>query len=95
MLVRTPKDIGALIRAERRKTRLSQAQLAQRLGATQRWLSQAENGKSTAEIGMVLRVLNILGVQLDARVPTTAPKQQRGEPVTGTDIDAIADRSRS
>ena len=95
MLVRTSKDIGALIRAERRKAHLSQAQLAQRVGATQRWLSQAENGKSTVEIGMVLRALTILGVQLDAHVSKSASKHRRPETTPDIDIDAIADRSRT
>jgi y4mF family transcriptional regulator len=64
MFVRTAMDIGALIRDRRRNAGLSQTELAGRIGTTQRWVSEIERGKSTAEIGLVLLALAALGIQL-------------------------------
>lgn len=65
MRFRTARDIGFMIRAERRAQCLSQAELAARNSTTQAWISEIENGKHTAEIGMVLRVVMDLGIELD------------------------------
>lgn len=64
MRFRTARDIGFMIRAERRAQCLSQAELAARNSTTQAWISEIENGKNTAEIGMVLRVVMDLGIEL-------------------------------
>ena len=77
MRLTTPREIGAYIRDRRRAERLSQQELADLSGVSTRWLVDVENGKTGAQIGMVLRVLRTLGVVLDATqtVPTqtTAP----------------------
>lgn len=66
MLIATPKDIGLLIRDRRRVLGLSQEGLAQRARVGRPWLSRVERGKSSAEVGLVLRVLRECGVVLDA-----------------------------
>ncbi|HIJ63062.1 MAG TPA: helix-turn-helix transcriptional regulator [Rhodospirillaceae bacterium] len=68
MLLKTPTDFGALIRDARRKAKLSQADLARMINATQGWISEIENGKPTAEIGMVLTAITALGLRLESRV---------------------------
>jgi HTH-type transcriptional regulator/antitoxin HipB len=50
---RIPAQLGALIRRERRRRNLSQAQLAERIGRRQATISKLENG----EPGTQLRVL--------------------------------------
>lgn len=67
MILRTATDIGALIRDSRRRAGLSQAALAERIGTTQPWVSEIERGKGTAEIGMILRVLATLDIQLSGK----------------------------
>lgn len=67
MFIKTAKDIGILIREARRKSGLSQTELARKLNASQGWISEVEAGKATAEIGMVLKTLVVLGIKLDAR----------------------------
>jgi transcriptional regulator with XRE-family HTH domain len=52
------------VRAARLHRKLSQAELARMLGTTQAWVSGVEKGKDTAQIGLVLRTLNRLGVKL-------------------------------
>jgi HTH-type transcriptional regulator / antitoxin HipB len=86
--VRTPGDIGALIRERRRELGLDQAELAAKVGATRLWIGQIEKGKPGASLGLVLRTLAALGVVLATR-PESA-----GAVPDGPDIDAIIDAAR-
>ena len=64
MIIRTATDIGAAIYEARRRHRMTQVELARQAGVTSRWLRDVEHGKPTAEIGLVLRVLGFLGLEL-------------------------------
>ena len=70
MQIRTPKEIGLLIRDRRRQLDLTQDQLAQRIGVSRPWIVQLEQGKETAQLGMVLSVLNDLDVPLHVDPPS-------------------------
>ena len=63
-LVQTAADIGHLVRRERLRQGLTQVSLAERIGTTQRWISEIENGKASAEIGQVLRCIQALGLEI-------------------------------
>jgi HTH-type transcriptional regulator/antitoxin HipB len=65
MRLRTPNDIGHLVRAQRKKRGWTQADFAQRLGVSRLWILQLEQGKETAQVGLVLRALNELDISLD------------------------------
>ena len=54
------------MRAARKEAGLSQAQLAQRCGCSQRFISELERGKPTAELQRALRLLAELGVPVVA-----------------------------
>jgi HTH-type transcriptional regulator/antitoxin HipB len=64
MKVRTPLDIGAAIRDRRRRLKLGQDELAARVGVSRKWIIDIEKGKPRAEIGLVLRTLDALGLRL-------------------------------
>ena len=66
MYVRTPSDLGALIRDRRKKLGLDQASLAEKAGTSRQWIVAVERGKPRAEIGLLLRTLTALGVSLTA-----------------------------
>lgn len=66
MTVSTPAEIGALIRDERIRQRLTQTDLAGLAGVGITFISQLENGKESAELGKALGVLTILGIDLIA-----------------------------
>ncbi len=98
-MLRNAKDIGALIRSARQAKGLSQAALAQRAGLRQTWISQVENGKPTASLGLVLQTLNALGVVLQGRIAAQddnaeaasfAAKSKR----PSIDLDALLDGYR-
>jgi HTH-type transcriptional regulator/antitoxin HipB len=67
--LRNPKDVGAFIRDQRRSSGLSQDALAHLAGVSRRWLSALEAGKPGAELGLVLRVLAALEIDLEAKEP--------------------------
>jgi len=64
MSVRTVTEIGLLIRQARRQAGWTQSDLAECLQTTQSWVSEIENGKATAAVGMVLKALAALGLTL-------------------------------
>ncbi len=53
--LRTPADVGALIRDRRRVLKLDQADLARMIGVSRLWVNQVEKGKPGASLGLVLR----------------------------------------
>jgi len=80
--LRTPAEIGALIRDRRKARGLLQADLAARLGVSRLWVGEIERGKPGANLGLVLRALDMLGVRL---VPQDAPAANPA----ADDLDAI------
>ena len=64
MWAQSAAEIGKIIPTARRHHKLTQAELARAMGASQAWVSQIERGKETAQVGKVLRVLSHLGVRL-------------------------------
>jgi HTH-type transcriptional regulator / antitoxin HipB len=65
MLARTPADLGIIIRDQRRKRGLGQAELAHQIGVSRQWIVGVEKGRSRAELGLVLKALNALGLRID------------------------------
>lgn len=55
---------GQAVRAARKERGLSQRVLADRCGCSQRFISELERGKATAELGKALWVLSELGLTL-------------------------------
>ena len=56
--------LGAAVRQTRKTHGLTQAELAGLAGTGPRFISELERGKASAELGKVLDVLAVLGLQL-------------------------------
>ncbi|MCD7111409.1 helix-turn-helix transcriptional regulator [Rhizobium sp. DKSPLA3] len=67
--VKTPADIGALVRSARKEQNLRQDELAGVSGVGLRFIVDLEAGKPTAQIGKVLQVLQTLGCSIDILAP--------------------------
>jgi HTH-type transcriptional regulator/antitoxin HipB len=87
MRIASARDLGLVVRQARQDRGQTQAELAAAAGVSRRWLSDLEAGKATAEIGLILRTLDALGVGLDAVSVQPGP----GE----LDLDALLDDSGS
>ncbi|MCP0913030.1 MULTISPECIES: helix-turn-helix transcriptional regulator [Legionella] len=57
-------NIGHFIRRVRKKLGVTQKDLALAAGTGLRFIIELENGKPTCQIGKVLQVLQVLGIQL-------------------------------
>lgn len=71
MKVRNTRDLGLLFRERRVRLGLSQAEVANRIGASRHWVMALEAGKSTVEAGLVLNALSSVGLLLDLRVASS------------------------
>jgi HTH-type transcriptional regulator / antitoxin HipB len=86
MLVRTPADLGAIIRERRRHLKLDQAAFAKRVGVSRQWVIEIEHGHARAELALVLRALDALNIQLDTSIGRRRPG--------AVDIDAIVAKAK-
>lgn len=90
MLIRAPTDLGAVIRDRRKQLGMGQAVLAAQIGVSRQWVVAVERGHSRAELGLILRALDTLNIQLDTK---SGPGRAR-PPASGPDIDAIIAAAR-
>ena len=65
MLIKNPVDLGQAIRLRRKRRGLTQRQLADACGCSIMYLSNLERGKATAELGIALRIVNTLGLDIE------------------------------
>jgi y4mF family transcriptional regulator len=88
MRVNSIKDLAAAVRGRRKEFGLSQAELAQRVGVSRKWIYEFEGSKPKAEFGLVLRVLDELALALDVSDAVAR------RPVGVVDLDAVLDEHR-
>ena len=84
MSFRTPAQLGTAIRRQRKLLGLDQAALAARIGTSRQWVIGLEKGHARAELGLVLRAINALGLVIEVFLPNPKPKLS-----SSPDIDAI------
>jgi y4mF family transcriptional regulator len=65
--VHDPIAIGAAIRARRKELGYTQAFLADYAGVSTSFLSELENGKETIQIGKMMEVISLLGMDMCMR----------------------------
>ena len=65
MQVNSIQDMAAAVRGRRQDLGLSQADLAKRVGVSRVWVNSFEAGKPTVAFGLVLRLLDALGLSID------------------------------
>jgi HTH-type transcriptional regulator / antitoxin HipB len=84
MLIRTPADLGAVIRDRRKQLKLDQATFAKQIGVSRQWVIWIERGRARAALGLVLRAVDALNIRLDASIDQTDRRRR-----STVDIDAI------
>ena len=71
-IISTPEDLGLLIRAVRKSTKVRQDDLSALAGVSRQFAIHVEQGKPTAQLGRVLLLLKELGITLTADIPAEA-----------------------
>jgi HTH-type transcriptional regulator / antitoxin HipB len=61
--IRNPEQLGRAIRLKRKEKSLSQSALAGRLGVGRKWVIGIESGNPKAELGLILKTLDVLGLR--------------------------------
>lgn len=62
--IKTPKELGAILRIFRKYHRLTLEKVSGLSNLSMRFLSELERGKETAELGKTLEALNKLGLEI-------------------------------
>ena len=65
MRIQTAEHLGHMIRERRIQNGLGQQSLASLVGVGRQWISEIEQGKPRAEVGLILKTLRALGLELD------------------------------
>jgi HTH-type transcriptional regulator/antitoxin HipB len=87
------RDVAAVARGRRLALGLSQAELAARAGVSRQWISAFESGKPGAELRLVIRLLDTLGLRL--AVEEQGGRGRDHPPSPGSvDLDALLDEHR-
>ena len=92
--IQTPEDVGRAIRARRTELGLDQGSLARRVGVSRQWIVEMEQGKPRAEVGLLLRTLSALRLEVTlepAKAVAVAPELFAPGLV---DLDALIRRAR-
>jgi len=84
--IRTPHDLASLARGRRRDLGWTQTEVARRAGVSRKWVSDFETGKTSVDLGVVLRVLEVLDLSLVSAVAEPGPGD--------VDLDRHLDRFR-
>ncbi|MEL7049114.1 MAG: helix-turn-helix domain-containing protein [Pseudomonadota bacterium] len=90
--IRRAEDIAGLIKSRRKAIGLSQQALADILTVSRKWVNEIEKGNANAKLGLVLRALNEL--QIDITADCISSSAIPATDVTAEDeidIDAIVD----
>lgn len=70
--ISSPTDLGLVVRAMRRVSNVRIDDFAGLAGVSKQFAADLEHGKPTLQIGLALKVLQDLGVEVSAEIPASA-----------------------
>ena len=74
--INDPRQIGAALTGRRKNLKLSQTEVAARLGLSQNRLSELESSPQTLTVEQLLALLNLLGLEMSLRERDPAGKSR-------------------
>ncbi len=87
-------DLAAAVRGRRLELGLSQAELAARARVSRSWINEFEAGKPSAELGLVIRLLDALDLDLSLLARGDGERGDRPPRPEAVDLDALLDDYR-
>ena len=88
------RDLVAAARGRRKSLGWTQSELADRAHVSRQWISEFEAGKPTAELGLMIRLLDALDLRLTLDTGEERHPAREQSAVT-VDLDAVLDDYRS
>ncbi len=85
------REFAATARGRRQSLGLSQAELAVRARVSRQWIGEFEAGKPTAELALVLRLLDALELRLEVAEGDAKAGAGERPSSTSVDLDALLD----
>ena len=73
--IQTVADFGLALRAARRYSKVRLDDLAQIAGVSKQFVSDVEYGKPTVQLGLVLKLLEEIGVTMSLNIPQEAQEE--------------------
>ncbi len=87
--LRSAAQLGSAIRLTRKEKNISQNALAERLGVERKWVLRLEAGNPRAELGLVLKALEALGIRVSIDHRPTGKQPPRS---ASSRLDAVFER---
>lgn len=81
-----PDELAAEARARRGSLRLSQRELAELAGVSERFVRFVEQGKRTVQLESLLALLDTLGLELRVQTRTSAAARALAGPAVNTEL---------
>ena len=81
-----PDELAAEARARRGSLRLSQRELAELAGVSERFVRFVEQGKRTVQLDSLLALLDTLGLELRVQTRTSAAARAIAGPRAGSEL---------
>ena len=94
MLITGPRELGELVRDQRKRLGVSQQALARIVGVSRHWVIALERGNAGAELGLVLKALAAVGLRVDAR-GSEASAADAGTAALHSAVAAVLERTRA
>jgi HTH-type transcriptional regulator/antitoxin HipB len=91
MAIESIRQFAATLRGRRIALGLTQAEVAERAGVSRDWVNTFEAGKSSVELSLVMRLLDVLDLRLDVAQAGAVETSKAGD----IDLDALLDRYRA
>lgn len=88
------RDLAVAVRGRRLGLGLSQADVASRARVSRQWIGEIESGKPTAELQLVIRLLDALGLDLSLNERDAHAREPEPAAPRGVDLDALLDEYR-
>lgn len=88
--IKTAEALGQAVRSRRLEKHLSQAALAARMGVERKWVVRLEAGNHAAEVGNVLKALQILELDVKLFVPGERPLPMNTPTLTPRASDVLS-----
>jgi HTH-type transcriptional regulator / antitoxin HipB len=80
--LRSAEQLGLAIRLKRQEKKLSQSALAELLGVERKWVLRLEAGNPRAELGLVLKTLEALGIRASLAQTDRLRAAEKSPPAT-------------